>query len=197
MLIRLIYALSFICLSLAISLLSAPAPVYSEVPPPTYDTPTIAAYQEPSEEPIVPYQVSQTPPVEACAHRGVFVRMLVTACSPEDSIDRAYYAQHGYEGAIYNIAADTSLLTRGTRMRVPGYMEVSFPDRWWVVDSAGGSIIRRASRRGILQIDVKFRTEFSALRWGRKWLNVEVLIPNTPEGDRLLRTLQPHIVRNP
>lgn len=125
----------------------------------------------------------------------VLVRMLVTACSPQDRIDVDYYARHGYEGSTYNVAADTSVLPRGTRIRIPGYMPVSFPGRWWSVDSAGGSIIRRATRRGIIQIDVKYWTEYSALRWGRQWLDVEVQIPRTEDGRRLMRRLRPHIIR--
>lgn len=141
-----------------------------------------------------PWPEALTPP-PAPTYDVVVVRMLVTACSPQDTIDQAYYARHGYEGAIYNIAADLSMLPRGTRINVPDYMEVSYPGKFWEVDSAGGSIIRRATRRGVLQIDVKFRTEYSALKWGSQWLNVEVQIPRTTRGQRLLRALRPHIVR--
>lgn len=140
-------------------------------------------------------QVEAPTPPPPPTYDVVIVRMLVTACSPQDAIDQAYYARHGYEGAIYNIAADLSMLPRGTRINVPGYMEVSYPGTFWEVDSAGGSIIRRATRRGALQIDVKFRTEYSALKWGSQWLNVEVQIPRNARGQRLLRTLRPHIVR--
>lgn len=105
------------------------------------------------------------------------VRMRVTACSPQDPQDVAYYAKRGYEGGVYGIAAYTRDYPRGTLMRVPGYMERSFPDKFWEVDSAGGSVIRRSARRGIDHIDVKFRTLHSARQWGSRWLDVEVILP--------------------
>lgn len=109
--------------------------------------------------------------------KGRMVRVLVTACSPEDPGDKAYYAKHGYEGRTYNVAADLRVFPRGTRIRIPGYMDRSFPAKFWEVDSAGGSIIRRATKAGITQIDVKFRTLHSARAWGSKWMDVEVIDP--------------------
>jgi 3D (Asp-Asp-Asp) domain-containing protein len=103
--------------------------------------------------------------------------VLVTACSPEDPKDKAYYAKHGYEGGVYNLAADLRVFPRGTQIRVPGYMETSYPGKFWEVDSAGGSVIRRSTRKGVVQIDRKFRTLHSAREWGSKWLNVEVIDP--------------------
>lgn len=105
------------------------------------------------------------------------VRALVTACSPEDPTDKAYYAKYGYEGSAYNIAADLSVFPRGTKIRVPGYMDRSYPAKFWEVDSAGGSIIRRSTRKGIVQIDVKFKTVHSARQWGSRWLDIEVVDP--------------------
>lgn len=105
------------------------------------------------------------------------VRIRVTACSPEDPADKEYYAKHGYAGDTYNIAADYRVFPKGTKMRIPGYMESSFPDKFWKVDSAGGSIIRRSTAAGIPHIDVKFRTLHSARKWGSRWLDVEVIDP--------------------
>lgn len=171
------------------SVVTVPIDRLMEEPPPPQATPILEPVPEDLPQEMPP-QIEREP-----AYRVVRVRVLVTACSPEDAIDRDYYARHGYEGATYNIAADLSVFPRGTRIRVPGYMDVSYPDRFWSVDSSGGSIIRNATRRGILQVDVKYRTEYSALRWGRQWLTVEVQIPPGRDGERLLRRLQPHIVR--
>lgn len=204
---RIIYLISFVALSWAIMLLLPPPDMsarentsYFIYDKDTYileSIPTSVPIHEEIksdeiieiEQPIIAYTNFRSD------YDTIIVRALVTACSPEDKIDRAYYAVHGYEGATYNIAADTSILPRGTRMRVPGYMESSFPERWWEVDAAGGSIIRRATRRGILQIDVKYRTEFSARRWGRKWLDIEIQIPNNENGRRLRQRLQPYTIR--
>lgn len=164
---RLCYAISFICITWSIALLSPPATAPASPLPYTEPITHIQA------SPLVdvpwpdPVEYLEPAPVQR-TYDVVTVRALVTACSPQDAIDQAYYSRHGYEGATYNIAADHSILPRGTKIQVPGYMDVSFPDKFWEVDSAGGSIIRRATRRGIIQFDVKYRTEHSALKWGKQ-----------------------------
>ena len=102
---------------------------------------------------------------------------MVTACSPQDPKDAEYYARNGYKGAIHNIAADYSVFPKGTRIRVPGYMEQSYPDRFWTVDSPGGSVIRRSTAKGVPHIDVKYGTLYSVREWGAQWLQVEVEDP--------------------
>jgi 3D (Asp-Asp-Asp) domain-containing protein len=102
------------------------------------------------------------------------VPMRVTACSPQDPKDQEYYAKNGYAGDAYGIAADLRMYPKGTEMRVPGYMK----DTWEEVDSSGGTVIRiDARRKGIEQIDVKFRTLYSTRKWGSQNLNVEVVLP--------------------
>jgi 3D (Asp-Asp-Asp) domain-containing protein len=101
------------------------------------------------------------------------VKARVTACSPQDPQDVAYYAKNGYAGETYNIAADLRQFPIGTRMRVPGYMG----GKWFEVDSAGGSVIRRSTRKGIYHIDVKFKTFYSAKKWGNKNLTIEYILP--------------------
>lgn len=108
----------------------------------------------------------------APATRMVWAR--VTACSPHDPKDIAYYRVHGYKGAMYNIAADYKVFPKGTRIRVPGYMDTSYPGRFWVVDSPGGSKIRQSTAKGIIHIDVKFKTYYSAVQWGSRWMYIEV-----------------------
>lgn len=101
------------------------------------------------------------------------VRLRVTACSPRDPKDLAYYAKYGYEGDAYGIAAYTRDFPKGTLMRVPGYRQA----RWEDVDSSGGSVIRRSARAGIKHIDVKFRTLYSVRQWGSQWLDVKIYLP--------------------
>ncbi len=101
------------------------------------------------------------------------VKARVTACSPQDPQDLAYYAKNGYAGETYNVAADLRQFPIGTKMRIPGYMG----GKWFEVDSAGGSVIRRSTRKGIHHIDVKFRTFYSAKKWGNKNLTIEYILP--------------------
>ena len=101
------------------------------------------------------------------------VRALVTACSPHDSeADRSYYARNGYRGRrTAAVAASHPALPHGTLVRIPGYADGGLVR----VDAPGGPIIRRARARGIIQLDTKWRTRAEVLRWGSRWLNIEVL----------------------
>jgi 3D (Asp-Asp-Asp) domain-containing protein len=105
------------------------------------------------------------------------IRAKVTACAPDDAIDIDYYRKNGYEGGDYGIAAHTEKFPRGTLVRVPGYRDVTAPGAFWVVDSAGGSLIRRSARRGVVHIDVKFKHTASAKKWGVKTLDIDVITP--------------------
>jgi 3D (Asp-Asp-Asp) domain-containing protein len=160
--------------ALAISLVTTAgvsAPVSNEYVALDPPYPPYVSYLEPAPKPapvVVPVTV-QKPELRITKLSGV----RVTACSPQDPADLAYYAKHGYEGATYGVAADLRQLPRGTLIRVPGYRGGS----WHVVDSAGGSVIRRSTRNGITQIDVKYRTLHSARKWGSKTLDIEVIYP--------------------
>jgi 3D (Asp-Asp-Asp) domain-containing protein len=105
------------------------------------------------------------------------LRLRVTACSPDDPQDREYYRRHGYAGAVYGIAADLRVFPKGTKMRIPGYLDKMYPGEWWTVDSPGGSVIRRSTSRGVYHVDVKFKTYGTAKKWGSQWLDVEVMYP--------------------
>jgi 3D (Asp-Asp-Asp) domain-containing protein len=108
--------------------------------------------------------------------RKVWAR--VTACSPYDSdSDIEYYNRNGYEGATYNIAADMRQFKKGTKIRVEGYMDVSYPNKFWNVDSKGGPVIRDSVDDGVIHIDVKFATRYSAAKWGSKMMWIEVIDP--------------------
>lgn len=118
---------------------------------------------------------TQSPAIAPVKTRKMMVR--VTACSPHDPKDKAYYARNGYEGSTYNIAADFRVFPRGTRIRIPGYMDRSYPAKFWEVDSAGGSTIRRSTAQGVAHIDVKFATLHSVRQWGSRLLEVEIIDP--------------------
>ena len=143
--------------------------VMAPYPPPVEVAPRLPALAVPA----MPAAVGAEPEV-AVVRRKV----KVTACSPKDSkIDEAYYDKNGYEGAAYNIAAHYGTFPKGTLIRVPGYMEKSYPGKFWTVDSAGGPIIRRAASRGVTQIDVKFKGVDAVVKWGVQHLVVEVVTP--------------------
>jgi len=107
--------------------------------------------------------------------------MRVTACSPSDPQDIEYYKANGYKGAAHNVAADLKKFPKGTLMKVPGYM-ISQPGKFWEVDSAGGSVIRRSARQGVIQIDVKFELHSTAIKWGSKMMDVEVITSDLYES---------------
>lgn len=121
-------------------------------------------------------QVYETAVSEPVQPKTRYVLARVTACSPYDSdADKRYYAKYGYEGGVYGIAACYKQFPKGTKIRVPGYLNQSYPNKFWEVDSKGGPVIRNSSRRGIIHIDVKFATLYSVKQWGSKWMYVEVM----------------------
>ncbi|KAJ7529968.1 hypothetical protein O6H91_15G072800 [Diphasiastrum complanatum] len=75
--------------------------------------------------------------------------------------------------AYGSIAADTDYYPFGTRMFVPGY-------GWGEVEDRGGSI------KGPARIDLYHRSHKEALRWGRRKLQVLVVLP----GQSFLDSLQ-------
>jgi len=106
------------------------------------------------------------PPVVSDVPRVYRAYVRVTACSPQDRLDRSYYSRHGYKGAAYNVCSDYNVFPRGTQFRVPGYMQDTYPGRWWSVDAPGGVVIRRSTFAGVPHIDVKYRTTYSARKFG-------------------------------
>lgn len=74
---------------------------------------------------------------------------------------------------VYGIAADPKMIPYGTKIYVPGYYEKLqnnknlIPTEMNEVDDTGGAM-RKAARRGILHIDIRFRTESEAQRWGSR-----------------------------
>jgi hypothetical protein len=142
-------------------------------------TPAAVDYTPPYPPPVIEAPRAAPVPPPPKPKRYIYgpvvyvVPMRVTACSPHDPKDKAYYAKNGYEGDAYGIAAYKPHYPVGTQMRIPGYMR----SRWEEVDSSGGSVIRRSVRKGKEHIDVKYRTLHSVVQWGSQDLNVEVILP--------------------
>lgn len=141
----------------------------TKMPPPS--PPPVAIQPKPVIIPVA------APPAPAPRPRTHWVWAIVTACSPDDPGDGAYYEANGYEGDSYNIAADPRQFPLGTLIHVPGYLDRSHPGQFWAVDSHGGPFIRRSARHHVPHIDVKFRTLYSAQQWGTRIMPIEVLDP--------------------
>jgi len=99
----------------------------------------------------------------------------------------------------YGLAADWAQFPPGaTFIRVPGYMDrsfPSFPEAFRVVDDACGAARRARRHGGQPIIDVRYRTRYSAIdgkdAWGARHLDVEVVFP---AGHRIAPSLRPWIV---
>lgn len=110
-----------------------------------------------------------------------WIRATVTGYSPHDAIDSGHASTRDTKTATmrdwrthpYGIAADPRILPYGTHIQVPGYLEKSEPNTAWEVDDTGGGM-RRSWRRGIVHIDVRFKTEHSARKFGKKDISVLV-----------------------
>jgi hypothetical protein len=119
------------------------------------------------------------------------VRATVKACSPQDPHDSHYYREHGFKGAAYNICSDYRVIPKNSFINLsnanPGYMDVSFPGKWWQVDAPGGSWIRnRGTRNGKVWIDVKYRTYYSAKKFGSQTILIDVILPPGKTPSRVL-----------
>jgi 3D (Asp-Asp-Asp) domain-containing protein len=115
----------------------------------------------------------------------------VTGYSPHDAIDSGHASTQDTKTATmrdwrthpYGIAADPRILPYGTYIQVPGYLEKSEPNTAWMVDDTGGGM-RKSWRRGIIHIDVRFRTESSARKFGKKTISVLVEVDGMTEAQK-------------
>ena len=64
------------------------------------------------------------------------------------------------------IAADPKVVRYRTMIDVPGYGRA-------MVDDTGGAM-RQSARKGIVHLDLRFRSHSAAKRWGEQWLWVEL-----------------------
>ena len=120
-----------------------------------------------------------------------WVAATVTGYSPHDAIDSGHASTRDTKTATmrdwrthpYGIAADPRILPYKTHIHVPGYLEKSEPNSAWQVDDTGGGM-RRSWRRGVIHIDVRFKTEHSARKFGKKQMPVLVCVETLTETQK-------------
>lgn len=77
----------------------------------------------------------------------------------------------------YGIAADPKVIPYGTYIYIPNYWEklqnnINFiPSEMTSVDDTGGGM-RQSARRGIIHIDIRFRSQREAIKWGTKRMKI-------------------------
>ena len=118
--------------------------------------------------------------------QGYWTKARLSAYSPHDRIDAVYRATKGdrwrwitadgrtdVRTTPYGIAAPSGI-SFGTRIFVPGghgYLDASRAgayERCFTVDDRGSAIERGHRAEGVLWLDLRFRTEYSALAFGIK-----------------------------
>jgi len=67
------------------------------------------------------------------------------------------------------IAAAPTILPYGTLIKVTGYNN----GNWAKVDDTGGAM-RKDAKRGIVHIDLRFKTHAEAVQWGRRHMTITV-----------------------
>jgi len=121
-------------------------------------------------------------PTSETHYKIYVVRMTLKACSPQDPHDSKYYRRHGFKGAAYNLCADYRVIPKGSRIQLPEgtkYMEESFPGRWWKVDAPIGRWGREwGTDNGLVWVDVKYRTYYSSNKFGTKYVDARVMLPD-------------------
>lgn len=125
--------------------------------------------------------VALLPPQIPHVEKTHWVYAMVTAYSPDPRC--CGYDSYGFTSTHvdtrktpYGIAVDPALVPYGTLIHIPGYLDESHPGTFWVADDTG-SAMRRDGRRGVLHLDIRFRSFETAVRWGVRWEWVEILDP--------------------
>jgi len=98
------------------------------------------------------------------------MRVLTTGYCPcvrccEDT-DRRTAINRDIDEHPKGIAADPKVIRYRTMIDVPGYGRA-------MVDDTGGAM-RQSARKGIVHLDLRFRSHSAAKRWGEQWLWVEL-----------------------
>ncbi len=134
------------------------------------------------------------------ALRGRWLTVRATAYSPHDAIDGSYHASKGerwrwitadgrtdvrqkpYGIAVPRLAGGRPAGPYGTRVLIPtgqGYLDQSQPDdRFFTVDDTGGAIRGKTESSGVLHIDLRFRSESSAMAFAgaKGWRELRVMV---------------------
>ena len=119
---------------------------------------------------------------------GYWIKVEATAYSPFDVIDSDYHLAHpsfntadgtDWREDPYGIAADPKALPYGTKIYIPlgnGYLDGSLPNnRIFTVDDTGAKVRNNTRKTGQVFIDLRYKTPYSALRYGRKSFYVYVI----------------------
>lgn len=158
----------------------------TDVPVSRQPVPVVDSWPTPT--PIQDPVPAPEPTVET-HYRVYVVRITLKACSPQDPHDSHYYRRHGFKGAAYNLCTDYRVIPKGSRIQLPsgtGYMEESYPERWWEVDAPIGAWGRnKGTGRGQVWADVKYRTHYSSKKFGTKYVDVRVALPTGYEPGRV------------
>lgn len=168
---------------------SAPAPAKIDhwvvVPPP----PRMA-----DDEPVnihdlfVELERMPTPAPAAPTRTWWRLRALTTGYSPHDAKDGAYHATKGERWRYitadlvtdvrevpYGVAVDPRAIPYGTDVIVPGYHRGKVVD----ADDTGGCL-RQSWAKGVLHLDLRYKTTASAQAWGSKTVTVLVDVTDLP-----------------
>lgn len=118
--------------------------------------------------------------------KGYWTQARLSAYSPHDALDREYHESKGAKWRWITADGKTDVRHRphgvaaprslpfGTRVFIPtghGYLDKSRPsahERSFILDDRGSAIESGASTEGRLWLDLRYRTEHSALAFGVK-----------------------------
>lgn len=108
-----------------------------------------------------------------CVEKRSSYKMKVTAYDPGCKICCGKWADNfvtstGTDARICNgVAAAPLVIPYGTRLFIPGVGER-------VVDDTGGGM-RQSAKQEILHLDLRMKTHEEALKWGVRWVDVEII----------------------
>ena len=126
-------------------------------------------------------------------YTGYWDTVVATAYSPQDKIDSQYRVTKGkwlhktaYQADVrttpYGIAAPDWVFPDGTKLIIPaghGYLD-SRANRAFTVDDTGGIIRKRTRETGTTHIDLRYKTEYSAKKFGVKVIPIFVVTGVAP-----------------
>ncbi len=130
---------------------------------------------------LEPVQVVYTPPVPTIP-AWIDIPVLITAYTPHDHGDSDHWSTKDYVTSTskdwrvhpYGVAGDPQALPYGTRVVIPGYMDVSYPNKAWAIDDTGGDMRKSWRRNNIIHLDLRYKTTKSAREWAPGWHTVWV-----------------------
>jgi len=150
-------------------------------------------YNQPSAVPSVNAPENEDKNIEPEIHEGYWLWAQVTAycpckiCCGKTPDDPAYgitsrqvNVLSGDPNDAYGIAADPRAIPYGTFVYIPGYWESIQNNKTFVptqlpyVDDTGGAMRQSWEQRGVIHLDVRYRTHKAARTWGVRMMQVFV-----------------------